>query len=192
MEFARTVPDAHQAVRTPVDLHAIARFKGQFEVSLVANRSHRGDEVMQDGSGACVTVFRAQALKDLHSGVRMFFQPGDDQIFIGIQFAWAPGSLAARFVAGFIEPFADGLDIASGLFGNLSRSQLQLPVQTAHLVIGFKVDHFLAPCFCRKSSTIALSDRGLMAPIGWGSEADPVRCPGWLLFSGSSLSRLRS
>ena len=36
--------------RAQGDLHAIARFKGQFEVSLVANRSHRGDEVMQDGS----------------------------------------------------------------------------------------------------------------------------------------------
>ena len=46
MGFARTVPDAHQAVRGPVDLHAIARFKGQFEVSLVANRSHRGDKVI--------------------------------------------------------------------------------------------------------------------------------------------------
>src|SRR5271165_6117706 len=58
----------------------------------------------------------------------------------------------------------------------VSRSQLQLPVQTAHFVIGFKVDHFLPPCFCRKSSTIALSDRGLMAPIAWASEADAVRC----------------
>src|SRR5271165_3365589 len=137
-------------------------------------------------------MFRAQALKDLHSGVRMFFQPGYYQIFIGIQFACAPGSLAARLVAGFIQPFTDGLDIESGLFGNLSRSQLQLPVQTAHFVVGFKVDHFLAPCFCIKSSTIALSDRGLIAPIGWGSEADAVRCAGWLLFSGNSLSRLRS
>src|ERR1700681_25215 len=137
-------------------------------------------------------MFRAQALKDLHSGVRMFFQPGDDQIFIGIEFACALGALAARLVAGFIQPFADGLDIESGLFGNLSRSQLQLPVHTAHLVIGFKVDHFLAPCFCRKSSTIALSDRGLIAPMGWGPEADEVRCVGWLLISGSSLSRLRS
>jgi hypothetical protein len=48
-----------------------------------------------------LTMFRAQALKDLHSGVRMFFQPGDYQIFIGIEFACALGSLAARLVAGF-------------------------------------------------------------------------------------------
>src|ERR1700732_5412866 len=122
----------------------------------------------------------------------MFFQPGDYQIFIGIELACALGSLVARLVAGFIEPFADGLDIESGLFGDLSRSQLQLPAQTAHFVIGFKVDHFLTPCFCRRSSTIALSDKGLIAPIGWGSEADAVRCAGLLLISGSCLSRLRS
>jgi hypothetical protein len=35
----------------------------------------------------------------------------DYKIFIGIQFAWALGSLAARFVAGFIQPFTDGLDV---------------------------------------------------------------------------------
>ena len=50
MEFARTLADAHQAVSSPVDLQAIARFEGQFEVGLVANRSHRGNEVVQDGS----------------------------------------------------------------------------------------------------------------------------------------------
>jgi hypothetical protein len=40
------------------------------EVGLVTHRSHCGNEVVQDGSGAAVTMFRAQALQDLYSGVR--------------------------------------------------------------------------------------------------------------------------
>jgi len=73
MEFARTLADAHQAVSSPVDLQAIASFEGQFEEGLVTHRTYRGNEVMEDGSAAAVTVFSAQALKDLHSGVGMFF-----------------------------------------------------------------------------------------------------------------------
>src|SRR5271166_2274464 len=162
MEFAHTVVDAHQAVSCPVDLHTIARFKGQFEEGLVADWPHRGNEVVEDGSAASVTMFRAQTLKDLHSGVGMFFQP-----------------------------VTNGLDIEPGLCGDLSGSQLQLPTQTAYFVIGFKVDHSLAPPFCRRLSTIALSDRPLMAPMAWGSELAAGRCAGWLC-SRSSPSKLRS
>jgi hypothetical protein len=50
MEFAHTVPDAHQAVSGPVDLQAIARFKGQFEEGLVANWRLR----RKTGSADCV------------------------------------------------------------------------------------------------------------------------------------------
>jgi hypothetical protein len=78
VEFAQTLADAHQAMSGPIDLHAIVRFKSQFEESLVADPAYRDNEVLQDGSAACVTMFRAQTLKDLHSGVGMFFQPGDD------------------------------------------------------------------------------------------------------------------
>src|ERR1700757_621616 len=165
MEFAHTLPDAQQAVRSPVYLHAIARFKGQFEEGPVPDRPHRGYEVVQDRSGAGVTVFRAQALKDLHSGIGVFFQPGDYQIFIGIELARALGSLAARLVTRFAQPFTDGLDIESGLFGDLSGSQIQLPAQTAHFMIGFKVNHSNDPPFCRALSTIALSDSAVMAPM---------------------------
>src|ERR1700693_2973513 len=99
VEFAQALADAHQAMSGPIDLHAIARFKSQFEESLVADRPYRDNEVLQDGPAACVTMFRAQTLKDLHSSVGMFFQPGDDQIFVGFQLAGALGSLAARLVA---------------------------------------------------------------------------------------------
>jgi hypothetical protein len=50
----------------------------------------------------------------------MFFQSGDDQIFVGIQLAGAPGSLAARFVARLVQAFTDGLDIGSALGSDLS------------------------------------------------------------------------
>src|SRR4029077_4989572 len=119
-----------QAVSSPVDLQAIARFEGQFEECLVTRRAHRGNKVMENRSAAGVTVFRAQALKDLHSGVGMFFQPGDDQIFVGIELAGALDSLAPRLVAGFVQPFTDALDIEPGLVGNLSRSQVQFPEST--------------------------------------------------------------
>src|SRR6266478_1268633 len=57
MELAQAVPDAHQTMGSPVNLHAIARFEGQFEERLVTHRTHRGNEVMKDGSAAGVTVF---------------------------------------------------------------------------------------------------------------------------------------
>jgi hypothetical protein len=50
MEFAHRLPDAQQSVSRPVDLHAIARFKGKFEIGLVADWSHRGNEVVQDAA----------------------------------------------------------------------------------------------------------------------------------------------
>ena len=121
-------------------------------------------------------MFRAQALKDLHSGVGMFFQPGDDQIFIGIEFACAPGSLAARLVAGFIQPFTDGLDIEPGLFGNLSRSQVQLPAQTAHFVVGFKVDHSLSSFLLQQTFDHRFErQRPLMVTdwLGFGADRRP-------------------
>src|SRR5271165_5972136 len=96
----------------------------------------------------------------------MFFQPGDDQIFVGIQLAGALGSLAARLVARLVQPFTDGLDIEPGLGGDLSGSQIQLPAQTAHFVIGFKVNHAQAPLpFWSALSTIALSDRSLFIMV---------------------------
>src|ERR1700746_1338168 len=68
-----------------------------------------------------------------------------------------------RLVAGFVQPFTDGLDIEPCLGGNLTGNQIQFPAQTAHLMVGFKVDHFASPLFCRRLSTIALSDRPLTA-----------------------------
>jgi hypothetical protein len=128
MEFARTLTDAHQAVSSPVDLHTVASFEGQFEEGLVTHRTHRGDEVLEDGSAAAVTVFSAQALKDLHSAVGMFFQPTDNQILVGIELAGAPGSFAPRLVTGFVQPFTDGLDVEPCLGANLTGSQIQFPV----------------------------------------------------------------
>src|SRR6516164_11736930 len=72
MQLAQAVSDAHQTMSSPVNLHAIARFEGQFEEGLVTHRAHRGYEVMKDGSAPGVTVFGTQALKDLHSSVGMF------------------------------------------------------------------------------------------------------------------------
>src|ERR1700726_1502136 len=194
VEFAPALAHGHQAMSGPIDLHAIARFKGQFEERLVADRPYCGYEVVKDRSAAGVTMFRAQALQNLHSGIGMFFEPGDDQIFVGIQLAGALGSLAARLVARLVQPFTDGLDIETGLGGDLSGSQIQLPAQTAYLVIGFKVNHCGAPPFCSRLSTIALSDRSLfiMVPMAWGSEPAVERCGGWLLRSLTSPSRLKS
>ena len=73
MQFACTLADAHQAMSSPVDLHTVASFEGQFEEGLVTHRTHRSDEVLEDRSASAVPVFRAQALKDLHSAVGIFF-----------------------------------------------------------------------------------------------------------------------
>src|SRR6516225_2282570 len=104
-------------------------------------------------------------MQDLHGAVGMFFQPADDQIFVGIKLAWALSCFTARFVPGLVQPFADRLDVESGLGRDLTGTQVQFPAQTAHFMIGFKIDHAplgpLARCCSRSLSTIALSDSSL-------------------------------
>jgi hypothetical protein len=164
MKFARTLAHTHQAMSSPVDLHTVASFEGQFQEGLVTHRPHRGNELVKDGSAAGVTVLGTQALEDLHAGVGIFFQPGDDQILVGIEFTGAPGSFVTRFIPSFVQPFADGLDVQPCLGANLTGSQIQFPLETTHFMVSFEVDHSAtSPFFCSRLSTMALSERPLPA-----------------------------
>jgi hypothetical protein len=160
MQLAQGLPDAQQAVGAPVNLEAIAGFKGQFEEGLLPYGPHGDDEVLQDGATPGVAVFGTQALKDLHAGERVFFQPADNQVLVGIELAGAPGPFAPRFIARLIQPFTHGFEVEAGLGGNLLGRQVQLPAQTAHLMVGIKVDHGeVFPVCWRSRSTAALSGR---------------------------------
>ena len=85
-----------------------------------------------------------QALEDLLSAVRVFFQPGADRCFVWIDFAGA-SFVTPSFVAIAGQPFGNRPAIERHLLCDLMDTQRLLLSQEVHFGVLGKADHDLPP-----------------------------------------------
>ena len=173
MKLAGGAADLKRAVRSPVDLHAVAGLEGEFEEGGMASGTHFGDERVEDAFAAGVTALGPQSPEDLHAGVGVLFEPGQNEVLVRVEFTSTLDFLFfTRLVALFFEPLSDGFDVESGARGDLLGQEVFLRVQAAQFMEGFKVDHRTPPSL-RLASIIA---RRLTPGGSWKGAGDATVC----------------